>query len=195
MTGFSALPFERRAVLALFAVAVATAALAASLVSSLFGMMIEQRRALADMRAAVAITDGQASAPTAAMSTSAKRLFAAKTTSEFQSALQSFVKDAAARHQGTIEQIQVLKSERVGGLSRVVMKLDGIIPEPKLGAFLADLATGEPLVLLQGMEVRQAILQANRINNGGIQADGVQARIDVVAYSALANAPASGGQR
>ncbi|NJM55616.1 MAG: hypothetical protein HC841_06615 [Verrucomicrobiae bacterium] len=193
MTALASLPFERKAVLALFVVAVAAAAIAASVVSSLFGMMIEQRRALADMRAAVAVTSEPGSAPSAAKGASAKRLFQAKTASEFQSALQSFVKDAAARHQGTIEQIQVLKSERVGGLSRVVLKLDGVLPEPKLGAFLADLATGEPLVLLQGMEVRQAILQANRINNGGVIADGVQARFDVVAYSALATPP--GGQR
>ncbi|MBX9924925.1 MAG: type II secretion system protein M [Hyphomicrobiaceae bacterium] len=193
MSVLSTLSFERKAVLALFAVTVLLAAVAMTAVASLVGIMIDQRRTLADMQAAVATTDGTA-APKPALGQAAKRLFPARNASEFQSALQSFVKDVAARHQGVIESIQVLKSERVGGLSRVVLKLDGLVPEPRLGALLADLATGEPLVLLQAMELRPAIVQQNRIDNGGTPADAVQVRLDVVAYSAMT--PQSlGGQK
>lgn len=191
MTFLSQTSFERKAVFALLLTSTTAAALLFGAVSSLAGFMLEQRRTLADMQAALAVIEGKGDLTTTPLGQAAKRLFTVRNASDFQSTLQSFVKDAAARHQGVIESIQVLKSERVGGLSRVALKLEGQIPEPKLGAFLADLATGQPLVLLQGMEIRPAQLQANRINNGGIAADAVQARIDVVAFSG-APLPATG---
>ncbi len=191
MSFLSTLTFERKAVLALFAVSVTLAAIAMTALASLVGIMIDQRRTLADMQAAVATIDGKAS-DQPALGQATKRLFPARNSSEFQSALQSFVKDVAGRHQAVIETIQVLKSERVGGLSRVALKLDGVIPEPKLGALLADFATGEPLILLQAMELRTAIVQQNRINNGGTPVDAVQVRLDIVAYSAM-TPPTSGG--
>lgn len=189
----SSLSYERKAMLALLMAGIISVAVASGVLLAVAGAVVEQRRALAAMRQAIADAaepeksaaagSGRAGQPTGARGDASRRLFAAATPTELQSALQSFVKDAATRHQATIDTIQVLKTERAGGLTRVQLRIDGAISEPRLGPYLAELATGEPLVLVQAMEVRPLMLQQNRLGNGGQPVDGVQVRIDVAAFA------------
>jgi Type II secretion system (T2SS), protein M subtype b len=181
--------YERKAVgslvLAMLLVGLSGLAVIAVFVSSL----IEQRRSLAELQAAVALAEAERKGegkPSPAVAQLTPRLFKAATPAEFQAQLQSLVKDVAARHSVTVDSLQSMNAERAGGLNKLALRMDAAVPNAALGPFLADLATGEPLVLLKSMELRPLLLQANRLNNGGRPDNAMQARLDFTAYAANA---------
>lgn len=189
-TSADASPYERKA-LSAFALAITLGILLAiAALVWLASSIYEQRSALAQLQAAVARAQAARDGSSRGVSAGGgaeQRLFKAATPSEFQSQLQSHVKDVAAKHNVTVDALQTMNAERAGGLNKLTLRLDAVIPNAAIGPFLAELATGEPLVLLQSMELRQVMLQANRLNNGGRPDSGTSARLDLTAYAAPAS--------
>jgi hypothetical protein len=146
--------------------------------------IVEQRRTLSSLEATIARAQDKPDGTSPAASPVGKRIFTATTAAEFQSQLQSHVKDVAARHVVTLDSVQMMNNERAGGLNRLIVRLDAAIPNAALGPFLADLATGEPMVLLQTMELRPAQVQSNRLNNGGRPDNAMSAKLDLAAFAA-----------
>lgn len=192
--------YERKAIGALVLAALLAVVVGATAISALISSVSEQRRVLGDMQTTIALAESERSGTTAPRTVAplAPYLFKAPTAAEFQSQLQSHVKDVATRHAVTIDTLQIMNAERAGGLNRLSLRLDAVVPNAALGPFLADLATGEPLVLMQSMELRPVVLQANRLNNGGRPDNAMSARLDLAAYAAgtaTRASDATGGRR
>lgn len=192
--------YERKAVGALVLATLLAGLVGATAVTALISHLFDQRRVLGDMQAAITLAETELNGTTVSRSGAmlAPRLFKAATAAEFQSQLQSYVKDVATRHSVAVDTLQIMNAERAGGLNRLSLRLDAVIPNAALGPFLADLATAEPLVLMQSMELRQVVQQANRLNNGGRPDNAMSARLDFTAYAANAtprSADVTGGRR
>jgi Type II secretion system (T2SS), protein M subtype b len=164
--------------------------------AALAANIVEQRRNLSTLEATIARAQDKPDGTSPTPSPVGKRIFTATTAAEFQSQLQSHVKDVAARHAVTLDSVQMMNNERAGGLNRLIVRLDAAIPNVALGPFLADLATSEPMVLLQTMELRPGQVQANRLNNGGRPENAMSAKLDLAAFASLqpSRAPSSQGR-
>jgi Type II secretion system (T2SS), protein M subtype b len=176
--------YEGKAVTTLLVTAAFGLTLALLAVAMLAANILEQRRNLSGLEATIARAQDQSTSATPAVSPIGKRVFTATTAAEFQSQLQSHVKDVAARHAVTLDSVQMMNNERAGSLNRLIIRLDAAIPNAALGPFLADLATSEPMVLLQTMELRPGQVQSNRLNNGGRPDNAMTAKLDLSAFAA-----------
>jgi hypothetical protein len=193
--------YERRALISCLVAAAVLLSGLAFLFATSIAAVVEQRRTLARLEQTIerAAALGAAGTIDPDRAQIAKRLFAAATASEFQSQLQSHIKEFAARHGSLVEAMQVMRTERQGQLTRLTLRVDATIPQATLGPLLADLAAGAPLVLLQTFKLRPVARQANRLNNGGQPDQAVSARIDFVAFAATGRSagspdPARGGR-
>ncbi len=177
--------YESKAVTTLLMVGALGLAVMFAGLGMLAGNVVEKRRTLSVLEATITRAEEQREGATPATSAVAKRTFTATTAAEFQSQLQSHVKAVAARHAIILDSVQMMNNERIGGLNRLIVRLDAAIPNAALGPFLADLATGAPMVLLQTMDLRPLQVQANRLNNGGRPENAMSGRIDLAAFAAL----------
>lgn len=175
--------YERKAVITLLVTAAGTLTVTLLSLAVLAANIVDQRRTLSGLEATIARAheSGDSTAP----SPIGNRIFSATTAAEFQSQLQSHVKEVATRHAVTLDSVQMMNNERAGGLNRLIVRMDAAVPSAALGPFLSDLATAEPMVLLQTMELRPAQIQANRLNNGGRPENGMSARLDLAAFANL----------
>ncbi|MFM2421577.1 MAG: Type secretion system protein subtype b [Pseudomonadota bacterium] len=180
---------------ALVIVGVFAAAIIAVIGSAVMGFAMEQKQTLADLDAAIKAgqdTSGAGGSPLA--QEFKKRVFTATNSADFQSQLQARIKVEADKSGITVDSMQVMRTERIGGLSRITIRLDGVVPQSNLGRFLKDLASGAPAVLIHTFELRPAQQLANRLNNGGISERSLQARFDFTAVSPVATAPQPGAR-
>jgi hypothetical protein len=82
----------------------------------------------------------------------------------------------------------------VGGMNRVSLRLDGSIPQANLGAFLVDLTTGEPVIVVQSMELRPQVVQSNRLPTGPQGISPIASRVELASFS-RASGPSGSDRR
>ena len=187
--------YERRALAAFAGVAAGLLLLFMLIAGGLVAVVRDQHETLATLQGAVAhaaARRGQSDAQSVHDRTAAelsRRLFAVRNPSDFQSQFQSTLKAAADRHGIRVDVLQPVRGDRVGGLSRLLLRLEGSVPQSRLAAFLADLALQEPAILVQDLELRPLMPVMGR-GGGAAVGDGVLARIEFAAFSA-----AAGGSR
>jgi hypothetical protein len=184
-------PYARKAIASLVGLGLAGIVVSGVLVFTVANSFMETRRTLAESRrlierSTVGVTGvSRGVATPTAKAALARALLSGVDPAELQSQLQTLVKDVAGRHAVIIDSLQVLKTERVGGLNRMSLRLDGSLPQANLGAFLADLATGEPVILFQGLELRPQVLQANRLTLATSGGGMIAARVELAAYGGV----------
>jgi len=188
--------YERRALAAFGAVAATVLLGFVFVAGGLVAVMRDQHETLATLQGVIAqaaARRGQSEAQGAQERTAAadlsRRLFAVRTPSDFQSQLQSTLKAAADRHGIRVDVLQPVKGDRVGGLSRLLLRLEGTVPQARLAAFVAELALQEPAIFVQDLELRPLMPVLGR-GGGAAAGDTVLARIELAAFSA-----APGGSR
>jgi Type II secretion system (T2SS), protein M subtype b len=189
-------PYMRNAVSSLAVVVLAGVAVIGFVVTTLATGFLETRDQLVRTRSLVASTvapnaTGAAAGPVAnaAAAPDAIRVFRGTDPADVQSQFQTAVKSTASRVGFTIESLQVLKTDRAGGLTKISLRLDGSLPETNFGTFLVDLALGTPVIGVQGFELRPQAFQANRLPGAATAVKMITVRIDLAAFSAPPGKP------
>lgn len=110
--------------------------------------------AIADMRQVI---DRAKNTPNiSAQGLSADAYYTGDTPQLAQASLQTDLQKLARDHSIQIDVIRAEQIEQIDGVIRLNLTLNGIAPEPELGAFLYGLSKREPIVIVDEISLRRA---------------------------------------
>lgn len=73
-----------------------------------------------------------------------------------QSQMQSDMQELAQQYQLVLEVIRADQIEQLEGNVRMALTLNGVVPESQLGGYLQNLATYEPMIIVDSINLRRA---------------------------------------
>ena len=82
-----------------------------------------------------------------------------------QSQMQSDMQALADQNQVVLEVIRANQIEELNGALRLALTLNGVVPESQLGAYIASLASHEPMIVVESISLRRARATRRGVDN------------------------------